>query len=259
MFKFPLAHGSWMLGVAGAALLAATSHSASAATVTATYSGYVLSGRDHAGLFGLAGADLTGDQYTAVFTVDTVVGHQTLSPGNYSSVYGGGCYASPTPLVTTAVLTINGHSDTIDGTDDGGAFASALGYYPEATTSHHSTEDKQYISNGITYYIHRALYSNAYSYSNPLMGWDYRNSYTIPTSADVTSIGLFVYALSHSDPNGGRTVPDYYIELRLAGTFDVDPGPGPGIPEPATWTAMLVGFGAVGAVMRRRRNTVCPA
>ena len=30
-------------------------------------------------------------------------------------------------------------------------------------------------------------------------------------------------------------------------------GPGPGVPEPATWAMMLIGFGGLGAVVRRRR------
>jgi hypothetical protein len=255
MLKFRLAHGSWMLGVAGAALLAVTPHSASAATVMVTYSGYVLSGVDQPGLFGVAGVDLTGDQYTAVFTVDTVEGHQTLSPGNYSGVYGGGCCGSPTPVVTTVVLTINGHSQEIDGTEDGSAFVTALGFRPEATTAHSSIETDQYTSNGFIYHRNSALYSNAYSASNPLMGWDYRNSYIIPTSADVTSKGYFQYDVEHSNPDGSNAVLDSYLQLNLAGAFVP---PIPGAPEPATWAAMLVGFGAVGAVMRRRRKTGCP-
>jgi hypothetical protein len=28
----------------------------------------------------------------------------------------------------------------------------------------------------------------------------------------------------------------------------------PGVPEPSTWAMMLIGFGAVGFAMRRRRN-----
>jgi len=48
-------------------------------------------------------------------------------------------------------------------------------------------------------------------------------------------------------------------------TFDVSPGfggfavvgapgPGPGVPEPAAWTMMLLGFGGAGAVLRSRRR-----
>jgi PEP-CTERM motif len=34
---------------------------------------------------------------------------------------------------------------------------------------------------------------------------------------------------------------------------------GPGVPEPAAWSMMLLGFGGLGAVMRRRRNAVALA
>ena len=37
----------------------------------------------------------------------------------------------------------------------------------------------------------------------------------------------------------------------------VNPPP-PGVPEPATWAMMLIGFGAVGYSMRRRRKTFMP-
>jgi len=32
-----------------------------------------------------------------------------------------------------------------------------------------------------------------------------------------------------------------------------------GIPEPAAWSMMIVGFGAVGAILRRRRGSALPA
>lgn len=44
-----------------------------------------------------------------------------------------------------------------------------------------------------------------------------------------------------------------YDAFRI-GTFDGDVfGPGPGVPEPATWAMMLMGFCGLGAMLRRRR------
>jgi hypothetical protein len=34
------------------------------------------------------------------------------------------------------------------------------------------------------------------------------------------------------------------------------PPPMPGVPEPATWAMMLIGFGAMGTMLRRRRRAV---
>jgi hypothetical protein len=44
----------------------------------------------------------------------------------------------------------------------------------------------------------------------------------------------------------------------------VDPGPGPGpgpggVPEPATWAMLLIGFGAIGAATRQRRQRAVAA
>lgn len=39
-------------------------------------------------------------------------------------------------------------------------------------------------------------------------------------------------------------------------TAQAAPPPGPGVPEPATWAMMIMGFGAAGAILRRRRAAV---
>ena len=45
-----------------------------------------------------------------------------------------------------------------------------------------------------------------------------------------------------------RTVPRPLNSLTLNGTLDM-----PAVPEPATWAMMIMGFGMVGALVRRRR------
>lgn len=44
--------------------------------------------------------------------------------------------------------------------------------------------------------------------------------------------------------------------LSGSGTLTISPVVAAAVPEPATWGTMLIGFGAVGAVMRRRRALV---
>jgi hypothetical protein len=65
---------------------------------------------------------------------------------------------------------------------------------------------------------------------------------------DVTG-GLFdaIQLVSH-DPPG--SVPS----LKELKQFSYNAGDPPAVPEPATWAMMLLGFGGIGAVMRRRRR-----
>ncbi len=45
-------------------------------------------------------------------------------------------------------------------------------------------------------------------------------------------------------------------QVRIGGVTDIGGGVGAAVPEPATWAMMIVGFGAAGAMMRRRRAAV---
>ncbi len=69
------------------------------------------------------------------------------------------------------------------------------------------------------------------------------DSYTIDQHFAFTVTGLTV----------GR---NYTLVTRLgsavAGRLDEPPPPPPGVPEPATWALMLLGFGALGTALRRR-------
>ncbi|WP_293906964.1 PEPxxWA-CTERM sorting domain-containing protein [Phenylobacterium sp.] len=63
---------------------------------------------------------------------------------------------------------------------------------------------------------------------------------------------------------GGGGVPvsntNESLNWRLIGTTGVnDPGGTGGVPEPASWALMLVGFGGLGAMLRRRRRVALTA
>ena len=56
--------------------------------------------------------------------------------------------------------------------------------------------------------------------------------------------------LTGPNPNDGR---DDFFQLAYSGGFGAGPGDTGGVPEPAAWALMLLGFGAMGAVLRRAR------
>jgi hypothetical protein len=48
-------------------------------------------------------------------------------------------------------------------------------------------------------------------------------------------------------------------QLTLHSDFNITSPPPPAVPEPATWSLMLLGFGAIGVAMRRRRRQLAAA
>jgi len=64
-------------------------------------------------------------------------------------------------------------------------------------------------------------------------------------------LSLTIYA---QDPVQVSIDPTFSAPAAEGGEFVFSPGITSGVPEPATWAAMLVGFGGVGAAMRRSRR-----
>jgi hypothetical protein len=98
-----------LFGLALITLLGVTAPAA-ATTVTSTWTGTVGAANDTTGVFGTAGANLAGANYSLVFTVDSMAGaYSTFSTPGYSGdqIFSG----------ITAVLTINGHSHDFSGVD----------------------------------------------------------------------------------------------------------------------------------------------
>lgn len=58
---------------------------------------------------------------------------------------------------------------------------------------------------------------------------------------------------------GETIVPNYYAVDGVSATGLSGAVPLKGVPEPATWTTMLLGFGGLGAVLRSRRRTAAVA
>jgi len=95
------------------------------------------------------------------------------------------------------------------------------------------------------------------------------DSFDVDAVADFFSLASFMDdsvvlsgpALSATGPIGGINFRGATFNLP---TFDaangvltfVAPDPGAGVPEPSTWAMMILGFGAMGTVLRRRRAAV---
>jgi hypothetical protein len=75
-----------------------------------------------------------------------------------------------------------------------------------------------------------------------LVGTDW-NFFDVTTRLDTTKtlVGFSLFGNSDGNPPVTR-VDDFLINV------------GGGVPEPGTWAMMLLGFGAIGVMMRRRRN-----
>ena len=75
---------------------------ASAATMKAVYSGKVNYGYDMTGVFGTAGADLSGLDYVLTYVYDTSKGYRWTS-GGYDQIYGGEWYGEESPVLSATL------------------------------------------------------------------------------------------------------------------------------------------------------------
>lgn len=214
--------------VAAAALAGAPA--ASAAILVATFTGTVNdSVANDFGLFG--GGDLTGDAFVARYTFDTAKGDYSTS-GGYEHQEGGSLSGGFTPPVT-ATLTINGATQSFDGT-----YASGVRDFP---------------GDAYLQYFSGYRYSDATIFSrhivNLLANYGTPSIFSTISLTDVPISGIAFFE------SGNRITGDYlstYLDLTGPGTLIVTGG----VPEPATWALMISGFGIAGAALRRRRAAV---
>jgi hypothetical protein len=83
-------------------------------------------------------------------------------------------------------------------------------------------------------------------------GAEYNLFSDVPANADApVTYELYKAVGGAYDGNSQGTIS--MVETFSQGGFDRD-SLGNGVPEPATWAMMILGFGAVGAVLRRRRQ-----
>jgi hypothetical protein len=221
--------------IVAVALAAAALTGASAASATvgeAVFTGFVQAGVGSVGSFGVIG----GQAFTAVYDFDTALGTHILAPGQREINYGGTGPGGATPILSTS-LTINGVTRAFD--------ASAYGN-DQTFTEFVGTPAGAMLSDDILFVASSADGGQLLNYFNTaphLMGGDFSHSFSVTPSGPgaIGTVGRF------NLPGAGS------INLNadhLTVTMRLDNA---GVPEPAAWAMMLVGFGGLGAALRRRR------
>jgi hypothetical protein len=235
---------SSVAGLLGAGLLALAG-SASAAVMTITYSG-TFDGDDFAGVIGAAGVHFEGSAFAASFTYDTTKGSLSDFGGTAQYLQGGSAIGAE-PAVTSALLTVGGHTTDLTQTYNG----SAETYGPDYDVPYSFRVPGQFEENSTTSFST----GDTFGYLNFYLG----GYGAAPARLDqawegaISGYGTLAGGVYDADGGGGPT-----ISLSFAPTFvqvrNLDAGAA--VPEPASWTLMLSGFfGLGGAVRLGRRRT----
>jgi hypothetical protein len=218
----------------------AVSQPAAAAVVTYTYNGIVDFGVDDVGLFGDAGASLTGANFTAVFYRDDALAlPENIFQGEInSSVSGEGAFAPVSAKLTIGGVTL----------DIGGVFGEQTQFDDGVSEGFgHSAASL----GGSIDFTGNTLGTFAPTSGNVLAGPDYHTLTSI-TLAGLTGFDMYgTFNFVAPDAKGLRSFANFNPTSLVVSPI---PGGGPApAPEPSAWALMILGFGGVGATLRRRR------
>ena len=231
------------------------------AAVTYTYTGAVSGGLDETGVFGLAGQRFEGRglTFTATFVREDTPGATYVFEPTQSQVRAFG--AANSPLHGT--LTINEHTISV-GSWFGQQFQledptwCGAGCEYELFNHHAQTAwNQRDPDSGIDTYIDRSISLSGFGANqNFLTSSDYHTLPSLSLADGVTFNGLAHVEEYVLDPNGERlsySFAEAYLKPTSMTVSDLS-GPIGGVPEPASWALMIVGFGSAGAMLRSRRR-----
>jgi hypothetical protein len=215
-----------LLSAAAFAVAIGTCASASATIIDATFTGTIKDGTDGLGLFGTAGADLTGLPFTLTIEYTTSLPGTYFSSPTINTLEGGSNFGLPDPIISS-VLRVNGvSSPNVTGSFD---------------TFNEGANGNSGAANQIAFSV--AESSNHYSigFSNSLgsITGDIPATLDVPLSftpgPDDAGFGSFGFPSTISSTTGD------FSPARL--TYSI---PTTGAPEPSTWAMMLLGFAGLG-------------
>jgi hypothetical protein len=238
------------IGLMAAALVAGLAPAASAATFTATIVGTVNLGTDLEGVFG-QGSDLAGLPFLAVYTInDAAPGASVVHAPGSSSISGVGSVSS--------VLSINGSAPMAFGASAGTAEAFNLPDRYRLDTQSASTTGAGGPGTLFTISKTQDLWFGLGSLFSDFTDGDFRTPFVF-TAGGFASNGVGFLEISELASGLGTPIVHgiAYAALDVSSfTLAALPSPpGPtGVPEPATWAMMILGFAGVGALLRARRG-----
>jgi hypothetical protein len=230
-----------------AAALTTLPTAARAAKYIITYKGTVSSGTDQTGVFGAANTDLAGKAFKAVYTLDDATpGVETIVGPSNSLIRGGTYYPGKPASPLSATITIDGITKSSKGSYAGFATQSndvnGMDFISHDSQDYSGLSGPTFISN----YIYIQLSSST---NNFLSNSDFRSKLNYTILPGDRAIGGFAFSMaSNAQPFPPVRIPIEQAAGYLLGTSVSIRALG--VPEPASWALMILGFGAIGGTMR---------